>query len=114
MSKDKLTELVSFRISESEYEPYRLMIENTGIKKSKLMRDVFIAKSGCMVEPKEDPKDKKRLMFLASKTSNNINQLAKKVNQAYRAGVVSERVYRETLNNLISIEKSFSGAIKKC
>lgn len=114
MTKERLDVLVSFRISESEFEPYKAIIEQTNIKKSALFREVFIAKSGCMVAPKEPQKDKKRLLFLASKASNNINQIAHKLNSAYRADVISERIYKEALNNLISIEQSFAGAIKKC
>jgi hypothetical protein len=114
MNKEKLSVKITFRMSASEYAPYEKLIKETGIKPSALFREVFIAKSGCMVAPKEPQKDKKRLLFLASKASNNINQIAHKLNSAYRADVISDRIYKETLNNLISIEQSFAGAIKKC
>jgi len=114
MSKEKLTEIVTFRLSESEYSPYKTILEETNIKRSKLFRDVFIAKSDVVQLPPENTKANKRLLFLASKTSNNINQIARKLNAAYRGGVISETIYIETLNNLISIERSLVGAIDKC
>jgi predicted xylose isomerase-like sugar epimerase len=114
MTKEKLTETVSFKLSESQFAPYKAILEATEIKKSKLFREVFIAKAGEVVLSKEQTKDNKRLLFLASKTSNNINQLARQLNKAYRGGIVSESVYVEMLNNLVSIEKTFAGAIDQC
>ena len=112
MAKENKEVLVTFRCTEKEFEPYQKIIDGTGISRSALMRQVFIAKKGQLVEPKQPQVEKKRVVFLANKASNNINQLAKRVHQAYRGGIVSEQLYRETLNMLVSIEKAFAGAIK--
>lgn len=114
MTQEKLVKIVTFRLSESEFEPYKKILDETDIKKSRLFREVFIAKSGAIELPKEQSKSTKRLLFLASKASNNINQIARKLNNAYRTGIINEKVYLETLNNLISLERSFAGAIDKC
>ncbi|WP_257969713.1 plasmid mobilization relaxosome protein MobC [Vibrio parahaemolyticus] len=53
-------------------------------------------------------------MFLANKTSNNINQIAKKLNQAYRGEVVSERNYHKIMNELIGVRSAFEKGMDKC
>ena len=114
MTKETLEENISFRLSTREFAPYKKLMKDTGIKKSKLFREAFIAKSDMIVLPKMQTKSNKRLLFLASKTSNNVNQIARKLNSAYRGGVVNEKIYLETLNNLISLERAFVKAIEKC
>ena len=114
MTKEKLEHVVTFRLSDSEFAPYKKIIDEGNLNKSKLFREVFIAKSGMIELPKDQGLDNKRLLFLASKASNNINQIARKLNNAYRGGLISEKIYVETLNNLVSLERSFGQAILKC
>ncbi len=114
MDNEKLVEIVTFRLTKAEFKPYKTMLSQTHISKSKLFRQVFVAKSGDLVLTKEQSQDNSRLVFLASKASNNINQIARKLNRAYRGGIISETTYLTTLNSLISIEQSFCAAIKKC
>ena len=78
------------------------------------MREVFIAKNGEIKLPKRQSEEAKRVLFLANKASNNINQIAKKLNSEHKAGKVSDKTYTSILNNLINIERSFSFAIEKC
>lgn len=105
---------ISFRLTESEFEPYKRVLSQTTLTKTDFFRGVFLHKKYTFNVKERRPVEYDRLLFLSSKISNNINQLAKKVNQSYRSGVVSERIYVETLNNLISIEKSLSRALDKC
>ena len=114
MSKELLDTPVSFKISARQFEPYRKIIEETGVKKGTLMREVFISKSGDLLLADKQTQDNKRMLFLASKASNNINQVARQLNRAYRGGIVSETLYVEILNSLIGIEKTFSSALEKC
>lgn len=114
MKKEALTNIVTFRLSDAEYAPYQSILDTGSITKSKLFREVFIAKGDIIELPKFQSNDNKRLMFLANKASNNINQIARKLNNAYRGGVINERVYIETLNTLISLERGFGKAIEKC
>jgi len=112
--KEKKEIVITFRLSESEYAPYKKLINDSGFKKSRVMREIFIAKAGNTSLPKTQTKDNKRLVFLANKTSNNINQLARKLNAAYKDGTVNANTYTLLLNNLINVERSFFNAIKKC
>jgi hypothetical protein len=114
MSKENLSEVITFRLSEAEYKPYRALLKKSKMKRSKFFREVFISKSENITLKQQEVADNSRLLFLASKTSNNINQIAKKLNKAYRGGIVSETTYKEVLNNLISVERSFAKSLSKC
>ena len=113
-SKENKNVKITFRLSQSEFEPYEKLINESGLKTSKVMREVFIAKAGKVELPKTQSKDSKRLLFLANKASNNINQLARKLNMDHNKGIVNERTYSLLLNNLINIERSLFSAIEKC
>jgi len=105
---------VSFKLTNEQYKPFGDIIKKTGINKSKLLRSVLVEKTDKIVLPKEQTTDSKRLAFLASKTSNNVNQIARQINKSHRGGIVSEKIYIETLNKLTAIENSFIEAMKKC
>lgn len=58
-----------------------------------------ILRSQVVARPKPSA-DRKRMLFLMNKASNNINQLAHQVNAAHRSGVISEGTYLRVLFNL--------------
>ena len=114
MKKENKSITVTFRLSESEYEPYKKLLESTEIKRSALFRQIFIAKGDILKLDTAVPKDQSRLLFIANKASNNINQIARSLNVAHKSGAVNDRVYVDALNKLISLEKYFKGALDKC
>lgn len=114
ISKSNLEVVVTFRMSAEEFAPYKKLIEDSGMSKSSVMRNVFISKSENATLPKQPNKDTKRIVFLANKTSNNVNQLARKLNIDSLKGKVNKSTYSLMLNNLINIERSFISAIEKC
>ena len=73
-----------------------------------------ISKGGTIELKGDKPKINKRMIFLASKASNNINQIARKLNSSHRGGVVSEKTYVDILNKLITIESAYIKAMNKC
>ncbi|MFA0073428.1 plasmid mobilization relaxosome protein MobC [Vibrio cyclitrophicus] len=105
---------ISFRLTESEFEPYKYVLAKTELTKTDFFRSVFLNKQYTFNVNEKRPVEYDRLLFLFNKTSNNINQIAHKLNGAYRGGIVSEKVYVESLNNLISIERLLKGGIDKC
>lgn len=116
MSKEIATEHIQIKLTKAEFEPYKKLMAAANIKKGTLFRKVVLGQDINIVQSKSkaQSKESERIIFLANKASNNINQIAKSLNQAYRGGVVNEQVYLKTLNNLVSIEKLFNGAIDKC
>ncbi|MGF1871970.1 MobC family plasmid mobilization relaxosome protein [Photobacterium indicum] len=113
-SPPKRTELVSFRLTKDEYRPYKLIVEKTDLSKSDLFRRVFLSKDLTFNVKENKPIDYTRLVFYFNKSSNNINQIAHKINEAHRSGVVSERLYTDTLNRLITIERLLKKGLDKC
>jgi len=112
--KENKEVVVTFRLSESEFAPFKKQIEESGLSKSRVMREVVIAKADKVVMPKTQSEDSKRLVFLANKASNNINQLAKKLHLDSQKGVVNSATYSTLLNNLINLERLFFASVKKC
>ncbi|MBS0044830.1 hypothetical protein KFE26_21420 [Shewanella sp. M16] len=114
MSKEKATEHIQIKLTPTEFKPYGELLAVTGLKSATLFKKILLSREVELAIDKNANVDRKRLVFLANKASNNINQIAKSLHQAHRGGIVNERVYVETLNNLISLEKLFSGALDKC
>ncbi|MFW8631648.1 relaxosome NikA [Vibrio natriegens] len=117
MEKESATIHIQTRLTPSEYEPFKTVIEHFDIKKSELFRKVILSNEKNMVEVSGTAKEtdaQKRMVFLANKTSNNINQIAKKLNQAYRGEVVSEQNYLKVLNELIGVRSAFEKGMSKC
>ena len=97
--------VISFRLSKAEYEPYRVAVEKSGVGRSAFFRNLFGANKGKVVitEKQAATEDYSQYLHLVGKISNNINQLARLLNGAEKAGKVTEKQYLTGLNNLNSI-----------
>ncbi|WP_104024578.1 plasmid mobilization relaxosome protein MobC [Vibrio hyugaensis] len=117
MEKESATIHIQTRLTPSEYKPFKNVIENFDIKKAELFRKIILSNEKNMVEVSGSAQEtdaQKRMIFLANKASNNINQIAKKLNQAYRGEVVSERNYLKIMNELIGVRSAFENGMDKC
>lgn len=114
MKKEPLQETISFRLTASEYAPYKKLLQETGLKKSSLFRELAISKADKITLPKEQTPASKRLIFIANQTADHINQIAHKLNQAHQSHTLNDQIYQQTLNHLISLERTFAQAIKQC
>lgn len=114
MNKENATIHVQARLAPSEYEPFEKMIKLTGTKKATLMRQVILSNKDnvvCLGDDVELKEAKKRMVFLANKASNNINQIAKRLNEAYRSEIISERNFLKVMNELIGVRGAFEKGI---
>lgn len=103
-SKNK-TKVVSFRLSEDDFSEYEKILASSDMKKSEFFREVFL-NANVNITVKEKPaKDYHALLFKYNKASNNLNQLAHRVNSAFVSGGISEHVFKKTLNELINIRE---------
>jgi hypothetical protein len=112
--KEKATEHIQLKLTPTEYEPFKKLLGVTNLKQATLFRKIVLGNDINVVQVEGKSAERKRAVFFANKASNNINQIAKNLNQAYRGGVINEHLYIQTLNKLITLEKLFSGAIDKC
>lgn len=103
-SKNK-TRVVSFRIAEEDIAAYEEKLKSSGVTKSKFFREILFDSNATFEAPPKS-KDFERLLFLYNKSSNNLNQLAHRVNSAYRKSeVISESLYIKAVNELVLIRE---------
>ncbi|WP_087019247.1 plasmid mobilization protein [Thaumasiovibrio subtropicus] len=103
--------VISFRLSDEEFKPYKEALDSTGLSKSEFFRSVFL-KGQYHFEVRENPPmEYDKLLFIFNKSSNNLNQISRKINQSHRSGIVSERLYLNAVNQLVSIEQLMMSVI---
>lgn len=102
---------ISFRLNANDHAVWMQKIESSGMTKSEFIRAAVINNETVVHERKKASVDKKRLLFIANKASNNINQLAHRVNGDSLAGVVSEKTYSDVLYELQLMNKYFKATL---
>ena len=103
--------VVSFRLSSDEFAPYAAVLARSTVSKSAFFRSIFISnKKEFHLKESKHP-DYKRLLFFVSKASNNINQIAKRINIAEKAGIVTSKTYFDAMNELVSISQLLKGVL---
>lgn len=103
---------VSFRLTESEFAPYKLIMDEASISRTEFFRAIFLSKQYTFTKNQKDEIGK--ILFAFNKTSNNINQIAKRLNTDNKKGIISQRSYNLAINELISIQSQLQRLIEKC
>lgn len=104
---------VCFRLSEPEYATYRARCAAAGLSVSDFFRAAVLANRTQIVairKPLSSP-DPLRLLYLVNKTSNNINQLARRANEDNLAGKLDEPTYGKILAQLELIATQLKDAV---
>ncbi|NIY83692.1 MobC family plasmid mobilization relaxosome protein [Vibrio hepatarius] len=117
MDREKATIHIQTRLTPSEYKPFKKVIDTFGVNRADLFRRVILSNENNLVEvggSNQITEAQQRVVYLANQTSNNINQIARKLNQAYLGGVVSERLYLRMMNELIGVRLAFEKGMDKC
>lgn len=96
-TKDRV---VSFRFTEEQYAPHEEIMKRTGVKASVYFRELLLTKNPVF---KEASAADERLVFIFNKSSNNLNQVAKRVHQAHHRGIISQALFIKLCNMLNSI-----------
>lgn len=115
---DKLTEVMHFRVSKKVRDAFIQKHIESNLTISEFLRELLDDKNEKVTiiakERKEKtPLDVRRVVFLANKTSNNINQLAHKVNSHHMAGLVNDKLYEDILRSLCFTNEILSGFIRE-
>lgn len=109
-SKNK-TRVVSFRIAEEDIAAYEEKLKSSGVTKSKFFRGILFDSNATFELPPKT-KDYERLLFLYNKSSNNLNQLAHKINSAYRKSeIISDSLYIKAINELVLIRELLKAGV---
>lgn len=107
----RLNKVASFRLSEADYAAYREKFDASGLDQSKFFRDCVLTNRTQVVSLPRTSLDKQRLLYLFSKTSNNINQLAYRANADHLEGKASEATYQAILDQLSAIADYMKASI---
>ncbi|HBB8068496.1 TPA: relaxosome protein [Escherichia coli] len=107
--------VISLRLTDEEYQSFHQYLTSLDVSRSEFFRMLILNRLDDIpaLKPKR-PTDYRELLRLFNKSSNNINQMAKKINTEYRNGFISESTYLRYLNVLVNIRDAFVAGIDKC
>ena len=94
------TRTVSFRLALPDHAAYLAKAKAAGLKPSDFFRDAVLNNKTQIVARTPPSSDKRRLIYLFNKASNNLNQLAHTANAAELAGTVTPATYAGILAEL--------------
>lgn len=109
--KNNKSNHVTIRLTDAEYEPFRLAMEAMGKRKSEYFRMHLTGKLTAVMPNEANKKELKELIRLFNKTSNNMNQIAKRFNTLAKDGVITERQALLCLNSLNRISENMLNGI---
>lgn len=116
MAKRSLTagvpsKAISFRLSEPDADALTEKVRAAGLSMSEFIREYVLLNKISVVARRPASGDKRKLLYLFNKAGNNINQLAKQVNVAHKAGAISEDTYSGILSELQHLSRYMKGCI---
>lgn len=111
-TKIRLSKPVAFRLTEADHAAYLAKVQASGLKPSEFFRDAVLTNKTQVVARVQPSSDKRRLIYLFNKASNNLNQLAHTANAAELAGTVTPATYAGILAELQSLADLMKRAIR--
>ncbi|HGJ5882485.1 plasmid mobilization protein [Arsenophonus sp.] len=112
MKKDNKNIHITFRLTESEYAPFKEVIDTLGLSKSEFFRLLLTKQLDPDIHNKINSEKYDRLLFYFNKTSNNINQIATRINTAYQDGMITEQRLIRWLTVLNTISDNLLSGIE--
>ena len=106
------TRTVSFRLALPDHAAYLAKAKAAGVKPSDFFRDAVLNNKTQIVARTPPSSDKRRLIYLFNKASNNLNQLAHTANAAELAGTVTTATYAGILAELQTLADVMKKAIR--
>ena len=108
---ESLSRTVSFRLAPMDYDNYIHKVRNSGMDQSKFFRAAVLENRTQVIARPPASADKQRIVYLFSKTSNNVNQMARRLNTALRTGAVDAGLYAEILAELTACTEYMKSVI---
>lgn len=112
MTKNKGV-VITLRMSEEEYMPYQKSMKALSISRSEFFRVLLTERFDPKIHDKSSKKDAGKLIFYYNKASNNINQIARRINTESLKGKISDSFLKEILNRLEMIDQSLLDGIEE-
>lgn len=115
MAVDK-KHVVSIRFTDEEYQPYEKLMNELGIGKTEFFRALILSRFDKIEIPEKKVKptpDFKKCLFFFNKSSNNLNQIAHRLNKENLNGIITDSMVKKCLFELIAIREILQGALQK-
>lgn len=109
---EKLTEPVSFRLAKPDHAAFVAKVQASGMKESAFLRECVLGNKTQVVAKARPNVDTGRLLYLANKVSNNVNQLAHRINSDHLVGKLNEAAYERLLFELESVTQYMKATLK--
>lgn len=105
---------IIFRVTEDEYKQFQEKVALSNMTASELLRTRILDERFVVVahQPKASV-DKRALLYLFNKTSNNMNQIAHLGNSANKGGVLNQKTFERMLSALIVIRDQLKGGLAR-
>lgn len=110
-SKKRLTGRVAFRIEDDVVLLFKEKAAAAGMTPSEFFRDCVLNNKTTVVHKTRASADKKHLLYLTNKASNNLNQLAYRAHRDHNAGILDSATYRQILAELEQIGDSMKHVV---
>lgn len=105
---------IIFRVTESEYEVFKQKVAEANMTASELLRTRILQDEWyVLAKPPKTSVDKRALLYLFNKTSNNLNQVAHLGNSANKGGVLNQKTFERILAALIVIRDQLKGGLAR-
>lgn len=96
---------IAFRLSEADRAVYLEKVAASGLTQSEFFRQAVLTNRTQVIARPKASDDRKRLLYVFNKTSNNLNQLAHRANSEHVRGKLSEATYEQMLDQLQMISR---------
>jgi hypothetical protein len=100
-----LSQPISFRLPPADRAAYLEKVAASGFTQSEFFRQVVLAnRTQIFARPKASA-ERKHLLYVFNKTSNNLNQIAHRANSEHAPGKLSEATYEQLVDQLQMIAR---------
>ena len=104
---------IAFRLSEADRAAYLEKVARSGLTQSEFFRQAVLTNRTQVIARPVSSADRRRLLYIFNKTSNNLNQIAYRANSKHVRGQLSEATYEELLTQLQMISRYLKCSLDK-
>lgn len=104
---------IAFRLSDVDREAYLAKVAASGLTQSEFFRQAVLTNRTQVIARPVSSADRRRLLYIFSKTSNNLNQIAHRANAEHVRGKLSEETYAQMLAHLQIISRYLKSTLAK-
>ena len=104
---------IAFRLSDRDRAVYLEKVNRSGLTQSEFFRQAVLTTRTQVIARAVASADRKRLLYIFNKTSNNLNQIAHRANSEHLSGELSEVTYEQLLTQLQMISRYLKSTLEK-